>query len=203
MNTVNEFLESGILESYVLGITNEEENSMVELMCSKHIEVNEELQRISESLISLSAERAFTPNDTVKPLIMATVDYSERIKNGEVPAHPPILNERSTIGDYAQWIDRSDMYLPEDADNIYIKLIANNPQAISAIVWIKEQTPAETHSVEHEKFLILEGTCDIFVNGEKNSLVPGNYMSIPLYADHVVKVTSSIPCKVLLQRVAV
>jgi mannose-6-phosphate isomerase-like protein (cupin superfamily) len=203
MQTVDDFIKSGILELYVLGHTADHENAEVKRMCSAHPEVMEELERITESVISISSENTFTPNDTVKPLIMATVDYTERLRLGEVPGNPPILNSASKIDDYAEWLSRPDMVLASDADNIYIKLLAQTSEAISAIVWIKQNTPMEKHSVEHEKFLIVEGSCDIMVNGEKNSLIPGDYFAIPLYADHEVLVTSDIPCKVVLQRVAI
>jgi mannose-6-phosphate isomerase-like protein (cupin superfamily) len=53
-----------------------------------------------------------------------------------------------------------------------------------------------------EHFLIVEGTCDITIGDKVHHLVPGDYLSIPLYIDHDVKVTSITPCKVILQRVA-
>lgn len=203
MQTVDDFIKSGILELYVLGHTSDHENAEVQRMCSAHAEVMDELERITESVVSISSEKTFTPNDTVKPLIMATVDYTERLRLGEVPSNPPILHSASKVSDYEEWLSRPDMVLASDADNIYVKILAQTAQAISAIVWIKEFTPMEKHAVEHEKFLIVEGSCDIMVNGEKNSLVPGDYFSIPLHADHEVLVTSDIPCKVVLQRVAV
>ena len=203
MQTADDFIRSGILELYVLGHTSDEENSEVGRMCSAYPEVMDELERITESIVSISSEKTFAPNDTVKPLIMATVDYTERLRLGEVPANPPILHLASKVADYEEWLTRIDMVLPSDADNIFVKIIAQTAEAISAIVWIKEQTPMEKHSVESERFLIVEGSCDIMVNGEKNSLIPGDYFSIPLHADHEVLVTSDIPCKVVLQRVVV
>jgi mannose-6-phosphate isomerase-like protein (cupin superfamily) len=203
MKPVDDFIKSGILELYVLGHTSKEENTEVRRMCFEYPAIMDELERITQSVVSISSEKAFTPNDTVKPLIMATVDYTERLRLGEVPGNPPILHSASKISDYSEWLTRPDMFLPSDAENIYVKFIAQTSEAISAIVWIKKFAPMEKHSVEHEKFLIVEGSCDIMVNGEKNSLVPGDYFSIPLYADHEVLVTSDIPCKVVLQRVAV
>lgn len=202
MSKLNEFLESGILELYVLGYTTEDENKQVELMMSLHESVNAEIEAISQSLVRSTSKIASQPKTTVKPLLVATIDYTERLKNGEVPTEPPILNESSKIEDYSQWLMRPDMITPEEFDEIYIKLIGHTPQVISAIVWIKKETPMEIHGTEHEKFLIVEGSCDIFVNNIPHSLQAGDYMSIPLYADHIVKVTSKIPCKVVLQRVA-
>ncbi len=201
MSKLNEFIESGLLEFYVLGLTSPEENKEVELMISLYDEVSVEIDSIAQSLVNSSAKIAQEPRSTVKPLLVATIDYTERIKNGETECDPPILNEGSTLDDYKQWLDRADMVTPENYEEIFVKLFASTPKVISAIVWIKHETPMETHGTEHEKFLIMGGTCDIIIDNVPHSLKKGDYMSIPLFSDHIVKVTSETPCKVLLQRV--
>ncbi|MEO5942329.1 MAG: cupin domain-containing protein, partial [Ferruginibacter sp.] len=105
------------------------------------------------------------------------------------------------IETYAPWLNRSDMTAP-DNEAIFAKIIGYTPEATTAIVWIKEYAPHEVHDHEYEKFLVVEGTCDIIVEGKVHSLIPGDYFAIPLHKKHVVKVTSIIPCKVILQRIA-
>jgi mannose-6-phosphate isomerase-like protein (cupin superfamily) len=58
------------------------------------------------------------------------------------------------------------------------------------------------HDNEFEKFLILEGSCTITIEEEAHHLVPGDYLAIPLHKSHQVTITSEIPCKIILQRVA-
>lgn len=58
------------------------------------------------------------------------------------------------------------------------------------------------HINELEKFLILEGTCDITIEDEVYSLKAGDFLSIPLYKKHDVRITSLNPCKAILQRLA-
>ena len=87
-------------------------------------------------------------------------------------------------------------------DDLFAKIIGYSAGAITAIVWIKKYAPQEVHDKEYERFLIVEGTCNIVVGDEVNQLVPGDYFAIPLFENHFVEVTSSIPCKVILQRVA-
>jgi mannose-6-phosphate isomerase-like protein (cupin superfamily) len=202
MRNLEAFIESGILELYVLGIASAEEKREAEEMLAAYEEVREEIERISEALQSYSERHAAIPNATIKPMILASIDYEERLRKGEQPSNPPILNNNSTFKDYSQWLDREDMVIPTDFNGIHAKLIGHTPQATSAIVWIQSETPYEKHHQEHEKFLILEGTCDIIIDEKVHHLVPGDYMSIPLHAGHYVKVTSTIPCKVILQRVA-
>ena len=126
----------------------------------------------------------------------------ERMEKGEEASFPPVLNETTTINDFKPWLSRDDMFLPGDAGDIYAKIIGAPSGMITAIVWIKEDSPKEVHHDEHERFLIIEGTCDIHVEDEIHQLIPGDFFEIPLHKNHIVKVTSTIPCKVILQRQA-
>jgi mannose-6-phosphate isomerase-like protein (cupin superfamily) len=202
MDNISSYINSGILEMYVLGLATPEESRMVEELRAAHPEINEELQQITASVETYATAHAVTPHATMKPLLFATIDYTERLKKGEAPAFPPLLNENSRIADYAEWLNRPDMTLPADNENIYLKIIGYTPQATTAIVWINSMAPDEVHHDEHESFLIVEGTCDITIGDKVHHLVPGNVLTIPLHADHYVKVTSAIPCKVILERKA-
>jgi mannose-6-phosphate isomerase-like protein (cupin superfamily) len=199
---IQEYIASGILEAYVLGIASEEERREVERIAALHRELKAELDTIAVAMEKRAFENAVEPHPAVKPLLMATLDYMKRLENGEAPSFPPILNENSKPEDYRQWISRPDMQLPAEPVDLYAKIIGYTPEATSAIVWIRSMAPQEVHDNEFEKFLILEGTCDIIVGSAVHQLVPGDYFQIPLHARHEVKVTSSIPCKIILQRVA-
>lgn len=201
MNTAD-YIQSGILEMYVLGITTPEETKEVEEMAKKHSEVRAEIDKISKDIELYAQMHAVTPSPTIKPFLMASIDYSERIKNGEVPSFPPVLNDNSKIEDYKEWLDRKDIFKPADFTDFHAKIIGYTPQMITAIIWIGQMAPAETHDDEHEKFLILEGTCDITVENDVHHLKAGDYFAIPLHKTHMVKVTSDIPCKAILQRMA-
>jgi mannose-6-phosphate isomerase-like protein (cupin superfamily) len=202
MKNVQEYISSGILEIYVSGNATDEQCREVIEMASAYPEIHEEIAAISDALEKYAFANAIPVNPTIKPFLMAVVDYSERLKNGELPAMPAILSEASTIEDYAEWVNRKELSLPNDFEDIYVKIIGYTPQAVTAIVWIKDMAPQEVHDDQLERFLILEGSCDIHVEDEIHSLVPGNYFSIPLHKHHEVRITSSIPCKVILQRVA-
>jgi mannose-6-phosphate isomerase-like protein (cupin superfamily) len=202
MENIESFILSGILEIYVLGMASAEEMREVEEMAYTHKEIQKKIEEISEALKTYAESYSKLPNITIKPMIMASIDYEERLKSGEQPSFPPILNSNSTIEDYSEWTNRKDMALPDDFNDIYLKIIGYTPQASTAISWLKSETPYEVHTNEHEKFLVLEGTCDIDIDGDIHSLIPGDYLSIPLHAGHVVRVTSQIPCKLILQRVA-
>ena len=202
MQNIQDYIASGILELYVLGVTDKKENEEIERMALSHIEVREEIENISDAIESYTMQNAAAPDPTIKPFLMATIDYTERLKNGEEPSFPPVLNEDSKIADYDQWINKSYMSLPKNFSDFHAKIIGYTPQVTTAIIWIKDMAPQEIHQHEYEKFLILEGTCDITIDNKIHSLKPGDYLSIPLYKKHDVRITSSYPCKIILQRIA-
>ena len=199
--TTREYIDSGILELYVAGIATATEREEVELMAAGSPAIRQEIEAISLSLQNYAKANAIAPNPVIKPFLLATIDYTERLKKGEPVSEPPVLNENSKLEDYYPWLNRSDMVAADTAD-VFAKIIGYTPAVVTAIVWLKDYAPHEVHDSEYERFLIVEGTCNIIVGGEVNELVAGDYFAIPLHKNHTVKVTSSIPCKVILQRIA-
>ncbi len=201
MMSSKDFIDSGILEQYVLGYASPSEITEVEKMAAADPLIRLEIETIAIALETYALENAIEPKPEIKPFLMATIDYSERIKSGEPVTYPPMLNENSVIEDYTIWLHRNDMVL-QGADTLFAKIIGYTPEATTAIVWIKDYAPQEVHNHEYERFLIVEGTCNIIVEGKVNQLMPGDFFAIPLYKSHMIKVTSGIPCKVILQRIA-
>ena len=199
---IQEYIASGILEMYVLGDVTPEEALEVEKLAAVHEEIRNEIEEISDALQQYAAAQTAAPHPALKPFLIATIDYMERLQKGEQPAFPPLLNAGSKMEDYSQWIDRPDMIKGEDFEEMKAKIIGYTPEVQTAIVWIKTMAPHEVHDDQYEKFLILEGSCDIMIGEEKHSLKAGDYFSIPLHAVHHLIVTSSIACKAILQRIA-
>lgn len=203
MNVVARFIESGILDMYVLGATTSDENREVERMAALYTEVRKEIEEIQKAVAHLLEKQSVAPCPTVKPFLLAIVDYLERRQNGEPESFPPILHAGSTLKQYEEWLQRKDLRLSEDFKDFEAKIIGHNPQAITAIVWIKEGAPLEVHEDVLEKFLIVEGACMARVEKEIHLLFRGDYLSIPPHKSHSIEIISSTPCKAILQRVAV
>ena len=199
---IRAYLDSGIVQLYILGYATEEECREFESLMNLHPEIANEFELHQQLLADVADENRFEPNPNLKPLMLATFEYIARLENGEEQSFPPILNEHSTIEDFQLWIERDDMIAPEDFEEVHAKIIAATPEMTCAMVWIKNMAPEEIHTDEYEKFLILEGSCTIVVGTEENKLVAGDYFAIPLFEDHKVIVTSEEPCVVILQRIA-
>ena len=202
MDRVKEFINSGILEVYVLGQATGEEAIEVEQMCEMYEEVRQELEDISLALERHAESMAIEPDPMIEPFLMARIDFMERLKNGETPSFPPLLHKGSKITEYAPWLSREDMQLTAPLDKVLARIIGYTPQCTTAIVWLELGAPPETHTDEYEQFLIVEGTCDITVGDDVHQMKSGDVLIIPLHVSHNVRVTSSIPCKIILQRVA-
>jgi mannose-6-phosphate isomerase-like protein (cupin superfamily) len=197
-----ELLSSGLLELYVLGLTDPKDELLIVQMVKLHPEIRYEIESIELALEQYAVANAIAPDPITKPFLLATIDYIDRLKAGEIFVAPPILNDNSSVEDYLPWIDREDMKLPDDFEDVYAKILNSDNQGMTAIAWIKSMAPQEVHDHEYEKFLIVEGTCSIHIEDEVHALVPGDYLTIPLHKKHHVLVTSAIPCKVILQRIA-
>ncbi|WP_159475959.1 cupin domain-containing protein [Dyadobacter sp. 3J3] len=202
MVEVKKFIDSGILEMYVIGDTSPEENVLVESMVNIHPEVKEELFIIEVSLENYALSQATSVDPVIKPFLMATLEYMERMTRGEKQSFPPELHIDSLISDFNEWLERPDFVPVEPLDEIDARIIAATPERTTAIVWIKNGSPPEIHKSEYETFLIIEGTCNIIVDGKDNHLKSGDVFTIPLYLSHTVIVTSKIPCKLILERLA-
>ena len=202
MTDLNSYIESGILERYLLGAASAAEEREVEEMAARYPRIATELNDISKALETYAVLHGKAPDVTIKPAILSIMDFMERISNGEAPSFPPLLHQASKIVDYAEWLNREDMVLPADFVDFYGKIIGHNDVATTLITWIKDGSPVEVHDDELESFLVIEGTCTITIENEEYNLVAGDVLSIPLYKKHFVKVTSPFACKVILQRVA-
>jgi len=200
--TLVEIRESGLLELYLLGHLDDHELLVVQKALAAFPELENDLDIIEQSLIDYTNEISDVPPIDLEAIIIATIDYTERLKKGEIPVSPPMLDKNSKIIDFRQWLDRPDMVPPKNYGAMFVKFIAHEPEKLTALVWLRDGAPDETHTDEYEKFLIVEGTCNITIGDTIHELYPGDYLSIPLHINHRVKVTSPIPCKIILQRIA-
>src|SRR5687767_14249889 len=117
MKNIHEFIESGILEAYVLGNATPDESRLVEETASSSVTIRHEIAAIQEALEVFALGNAVEPNPASKPLLLATIDYTERLKNGEPPSFPPQLHDNSHIADYDQWLSHPDMVVAPDFEH--------------------------------------------------------------------------------------
>ncbi|MBK9196865.1 MAG: hypothetical protein KA230_11825 [Flavobacteriales bacterium] len=199
-NEAEQLIASGKLEGFVLGTLPADERFAVLRASSIHEEVRAEIARLEAAIEGSVRPGAAFPDPVTKKNIV------DRLKaeawHQDNPGEPPIIHSGSSRSDYAQWLDLPEMVPAAVFDDPYFIPIGQTAQALTAIVWMRNGSPEETHTDVIEKFLVLEGTCEIRTTNGTTRLMPGSVHSIPLHIAHTVVVTSAIPCKVIVQRVA-
>jgi len=199
---LTEIREQGLLEAYALGDVEPSQTELIEKALINSPDIRKELHDIEECLKYYASQRAIEPHPTQKPLLMSTLSYILRLQAGENLPDPPALDSNSKISDYKLWLEKENLQEPEKYDAMHGHIIGATEEKSTLIVWLIEGAPDETHTDELESFLIVEGTCEITIGNEVHSLKAGDVLSIPLHINHNVKVTSRIPCKVILERKA-
>lgn len=183
---IKAFIESGILEGYVLDAISDEDKAVVEEMLTKHSELKTELTLIEKSLAVYTEEYSLTPPSHIRNKIIAD------IKNFD---SPPILNQNSKIEDYKLWLNN--VKAPENYENMHMEVIGEYEEAKMVIAWIKKGEPNHLHTDYNENFLIVEGTCTATIDGVTKNYGAGDYVSFPINKHHGYEITSNHPMRVI------
>jgi len=74
---IKAYIETGVLESYALGICSEEESREVETLCAQYPQLKTELDQINEAINSYASAYSKTPQTFVKQKIFDEIDQLE------------------------------------------------------------------------------------------------------------------------------
>jgi len=77
---LQEYISSGIIESYVLNQVTEEERAELEAMASKHPEIKAEIRAIEEVLVNYAMAHSKTPPANLKEQIFSKIQQSQSSK---------------------------------------------------------------------------------------------------------------------------
>lgn len=73
MRNFEDYIKSGILEAYILGLTDAEETLEVKQMEAASEEIRREINIISENLERYVQANSVAPHPAIKPLLIATI----------------------------------------------------------------------------------------------------------------------------------
>lgn len=74
---MQEYISSGIIESYVLNQVTEEERAELEAMASKHPEIKAEIRAIEEVLVNYAMAHSKTPPKNLKEQIFSKIQQAQ------------------------------------------------------------------------------------------------------------------------------
>lgn len=204
-NKQKTFLESGVVEDYCLGTACPEDVEKLMELCKQYPEAQLYLEQNQKTMEAFVGAFSRKPSTTLKKNIHGYVLENIKLEKAKLTYSSQMLPEFIGISPYSK-VEHWDSLLKEiepdtEFDNIFAKEIFLSEKEELTLVWAKDSVPEEIHDDMKESFLILEGSVDCYVEGEIFSMRRGDYMEIPLNANHKVVVTSSIPGKAIRSRV--
>lgn len=203
---LEEYILSGILEQYCLGLTSVAESKEVEALCAKHERLQKELVLVQQTLGNYADNHAISPHSQLKNSILYAIDeldFSEKAVEIEEEIlsleNLPLIHKKSNVLQWQKLVESLEPVTVVEGLPVHPLRIDDKVQIF--VVWADEKVDNETHETESESFLILEGTCTCNVGGIDYDLKAGDFLGIPTYTNHTLKVTSNQPVKFIVQRV--
>jgi mannose-6-phosphate isomerase-like protein (cupin superfamily) len=196
-----ELLASTRLMDYVLGEGSAAERLEIEMVASLFPKVQKtlnDLSYIDEVMVMAGA---------IRPPAASRKKFADFIEAAGTPADGwglvmPMLTVTSSADDFKAWIDRIDNSNINPAENLNAIPLEVDRDVTTLFVVVKECLEEEVHLNIIERFLVLEGGCIVRMGDVDVPLVQGDYFSIPKFVGHTILVTSTIPCKLIVQQVA-
>lgn len=188
---IQSYIDSGILELYVLGTLEGPEREELELNIMRYPEVKAELAKIELVFEGLAMSAAVQPSAGVKENLMDLVAG----KSSDVQ-YP----ELSAESDYRSWLETVHDLLPESyAGGLFTRPLQHTHSLMQVLIVSTEDFPDEIHTHEIESFLILKGGCKCTIGEKERFMGPGDYMEIPLNEVHRVEIVGG-PVTAIMQR---
>lgn len=202
MFQVDQYLASGIIEQYCLGLTTPEEAKELEHYCFQYETVRLELKAVQDALLAYNQQFGKNPpSDTGGKILNSIEELKFETANFDSKGHLSEFISVSHFSSINKWQHLvSHIKPPADYENIHLHEIFNNGGKELYVAWAKMGVDDELHTDLKEKFLILEGTCRCQVGNEFLVLGPGGFLDIPLHTIHNLRVTSNGPVKVILSK---
>jgi mannose-6-phosphate isomerase-like protein (cupin superfamily) len=194
MMQIQNFIQSGILEEYCLGLLSSEEQAFVIQMSMLYPEIKEELTQIELIMEKAALKLAVKPNPELKQTIFNSLTYAAVTNSIYLNNLPDIDSDTN----YQDWLEVLAHLIPvEPLGDISFQLLRQDNRVTQTLVISRIDVPEEMHKDVIESFLILKGECECTVGDDVVSLGPGGFIEIPLFKDHDVKIISPYVVAVL------
>ena len=181
---IQAYIQSGILEQYCLDLLNESERAEVLKNCALYPEIKQELINLENTIEKMVKAQAIVPNESLKQKILNKLGFGEEIDLNNLP----VVN---AYADYNAWLKAVEHLIPaKPFDDFFIEVLRQDYKATQMLVVTKIDVPEETHDNWIESFFILEGQCVCTVGDGTFTLNAGDFLEVPLYTEHDIKITS-------------
>jgi hypothetical protein len=198
--TSQEYIDSGLLLDYNLGLLNIEERNEIQEALEKYPDLADELNSIAKSLEKLADVHAIPPPSELRKRVLDTLD-NLLVESQMNLLNLPIINR---FTDHRLWLNSMKPLLPSHVDNgRFVKVLTQTDTLSQVLIMSSTDIEDEVHTDEYESFVILEGECECHIgDGTVVRLRAGGFLEIPLHEHHDVKIISNYVVGVM-QRIAV
>ena len=181
------YIDSGILELYVLDQLSVQKRRGVERMLKVYAALREEVLAIEITLENFALANAVIPSVKMRGKIVNAIKKIEQTTSLDLNGLP-LIDEHA---DFKAWLQLAEQFKPARlVEGIFNKVLQHTDSIMQVLVVSEIGIPEEIHTDEQESFLILQGKCECVINGKSRLMGPGDYMSIPLHEPHHVLLKS-------------
>lgn len=194
---LKDFIDSGILELYVLELLPQQDRDMIDLLLAEFPDLKAEVHKveIQQERKVMEQEKACRTSFEEMQEIMLNSAKEQKMHIDDLP----LINKHS---DYKKWHRLVHETAPEAllSDN-YQRVLRSENGVTQVLVVSAFDIPDELHDDSYESFLILKGECRCTVGDDVFGLTAGGFTEIPLNENHKVEVIKA-PVMAIVQYVA-
>jgi mannose-6-phosphate isomerase-like protein (cupin superfamily) len=197
---LKEYISSGIIEDYCLGLLNREESNNVLMQSKLHPEIKQVIDEFMNSLEEYAIDSNIALPETTKQKVLQLLD-NLKLEEEKNIHDLPLLNKYT---DHKNWLRIVEPVLPETLnEKIFVRELRNDDQVSQTLIWTAVHYPDEVHEDVQECFIILRGKCRCYIEDKFIELGPGGFLEIPMYSHHNVEVLGTDPVLAVVQRIKV
>jgi len=198
---LQDFISSGIIEIYCMGIASDEEKALVEKYASENKEVKNEIAAVNEALNLYATSLGKSPREEIRNNIMHAIASFE--EQSRVLSFPPRMTLQTSANEWLKYMADNNITQPSPGEEIQILDLPANEKQVTYIAWAtKGAVVEESHASEDEYLLMLQGTCTIKVRGVTTEYKAGDIVFIPRNTVHRAEVISDETMIIVGQRIA-
>ncbi|MGY3214211.1 cupin domain-containing protein [Mucilaginibacter sp. HD30] len=193
---LQDYINSGVLEQYCLGLLDSDEANQVVSYCLKYPALRDELNNIEAAIEKMAIEKAKDPPPPLKDKIFARLGFA-----GNQVLDINNLPPTDAYSNYLSWLQAVEHLLPtEPFEGLNIQVLQQNDKIAQMLVVAKVDVPDESHNNYAESFFILQGQCQCTIDGKEVFLNAGDFLEIPLHAEHDIKMLTPTVTAILQYR---
>jgi len=181
------YIESGILEQFVLGNTNPEQTMEVSQMAATYPEIQAEIDEIEEALFKYAQNHTVVPPPTIKDNLFAQLDFEETKETAGpstdsnfIPFQPAISSNTKTKN-YSYWPIAASFALlcTSVVVNIYLYNKWQNTESEVVSLNTEKQSLVANQKAQEASYAIMENKIQVIQNPDIKPVVMKGLASMP------------------------